>query len=57
MFNLEIVHEAIQIDKMTYCIILDDKTGWHLVLGYNALDKLLKCPMIHFPLEKIKIWK
>lgn len=58
MFNLETVHEAIQIDKMTYCVILEgNKTGWQLVFGSNALDKLLKCLMTHFPLEKIKIWK
>lgn len=38
---------------MTYCVILEgNKTGWQLVLGSNALDKLLKCPKTHFPLEK-----
>lgn len=42
---------------MTYVILEDNKTGWHLVLGSNALDKLLKGQMTHFPLEKIKIWK
>lgn len=57
MFNLEIVHEEIQM-KITYYVILEDnKTEWHLVLGSNALDKLLKYPMTNFPLEKIKIWK